>query len=177
MVHWRSGWRIGRGLSGRKVRCRCCHCCPCLPACTAVDVVWWANVHSTCSVPVVVLPNCKVIPCRTQMESESNVDAWRQLLVRLFDCFAVFTHAGGDLSGAIASWQQRHQLAAVLSTGFLDGSHPIVDAYELGVRLQHMLRRLTALAAGALVQVRVAQLVQIIVPALVMPLADTRTLS
>jgi hypothetical protein len=41
----------------------------------------------------------------------------------------------------------------VLSTGFLDGSHPIVDAYELGVRLQHMLRRLTALAAGALVQV------------------------
>jgi hypothetical protein len=40
----------------------------------------------------------------------------------------------------------------VLSTGFLDGSHPIVDAYELGVRLQHMLRRLTALAAGALVQ-------------------------
>jgi hypothetical protein len=40
----------------------------------------------------------------------------------------------------------------VLSTGFLDGSHPIVDAYELGVRLQHMLRRLTALAAGAMVQ-------------------------
>jgi hypothetical protein len=63
------------------------------------------------------------------------------------------TPAGGELSGAIASWQQRHQLAAVLSTGFLDGSHPIVDAYELGVRLQHMLRRLTALAAGALVQV------------------------
>lgn len=62
--------------------------------------------------------------------------------------------AGGELSAAIASWQERHQLAAVLSTGFLDGSHPIVDAYELGVRLQHMLRRLTALAAGALVQVR-----------------------
>lgn len=61
--------------------------------------------------------------------------------------------AGAELSAAIASWQQRHQLAAVLSTGFLDGSHPIVDAYELGVRLQHMLRRLTALAAGALVQV------------------------
>jgi hypothetical protein len=63
------------------------------------------------------------------------------------------THTGGELSAAIASWQERHQLAAVLSTGFLDGSHPIVDAYELGVRLQHMLRRLTALAAGALVQV------------------------
>ena len=61
--------------------------------------------------------------------------------------------AGAELSAAIAAWQQRHQLAAVLSTGFLDGSHPIVDAYELGVRLQHMLRRLTALAAGALVQV------------------------
>lgn len=29
-----------------------------------------------------------------------------------------------------------------------------MDAYELGVRLQHMLRRLTALAAGASVQVR-----------------------
>lgn len=64
--------------------------------------------------------------------------------------------SGGELSAAIASWQQRHQLAAVLSTGFLDGSHPIVDAYELGVRLQHMLRRLTALAAGSLVQVRTA---------------------
>lgn len=64
--------------------------------------------------------------------------------------------SGGELSAAIASWQQRHQLAAVLSTGFLDGSHPIVDAYELGVRLQHMLRRLTALAAGSLVQVRAA---------------------
>jgi hypothetical protein len=59
---------------------------------------------------------------------------------------------GAELSEAIASWQTRHHLAAVLSTGFLDGSHPIVDAYELGVRLQHMLRRLTALAAGAMVQ-------------------------
>jgi len=60
---------------------------------------------------------------------------------------------GTELSAAITAWQSRHQQAAVLSTGFLDGSHPIVDAYELGVRLQHMLRRLTALAAGANVQV------------------------
>lgn len=60
--------------------------------------------------------------------------------------------AGAELHEAIASWQARHHLAAVLSTGFLDGSHPIVDVYELGVRLQHMLRRLTALAAGAMVQ-------------------------
>lgn len=59
---------------------------------------------------------------------------------------------GAELAEAIASWQTRHHLAAVLSTGFLDGSHPIVDAYELGVRLQHMLRRLAALAAGAMVQ-------------------------
>ncbi|KAF6258122.1 protein-tyrosine phosphatase-like protein [Scenedesmus sp. NREL 46B-D3] len=65
---------------------------------------------------------------------------------------AVFRERGAELSEAIASWQTRHHLAAVLSTGFLDGSHPIVDAYELGVRLQHMLRRLTALAAGAMVQ-------------------------
>jgi hypothetical protein len=80
---------------------------------------------------------------------------WRELVGHVFCCFwnFNFTPAGGELSAAIASWQQRHQLAAVLSTGFLDGSHPIVDAYELGVRLQHMLRRLTALAAGALVQV------------------------
>lgn len=63
-----------------------------------------------------------------------------------------FLLTGAELSEAIASWQARHHLAAVLSTGFLDGSHPIVDVYELGVRLQHMLRRLTALAAGALVQ-------------------------
>lgn len=77
---------------------------------------------------------------------------WRQLLPPL-NPLHIPLPPGGELSAAIASWQERHQLAAVLSTGFLDGSHPIVDAYELGVRLQHMLRRLTALAAGALVQV------------------------
>lgn len=42
----------------------------------------------------------------------------------------------------------------MLSTGFLDGTHPIVDAYELGVRLEHMLRRLAALAGAASAQVR-----------------------
>jgi hypothetical protein len=61
--------------------------------------------------------------------------------------------AATELVAAIAGWQERHQVAAVLSTGFLDGSHPIVDAYELGTRLQHMLRRLGALSEGALVQV------------------------
>lgn len=75
---------------------------------------------------------------------------WPSLICRLLLCLPL---AGTELSAAITAWQSRHQQAAVLSTGFLDGSHPIVDAYELGVRLQHMLRRLTALAAGANVQV------------------------
>eukprot|EP00775_Hariotina_reticulata_P011736 gene11736-11881_t len=75
------------------------------------------------------------------------------LAERLAHWKSVFREKGTELSAAITAWQSRHQQAAVLSTGFLDGSHPIVDAYELGVRLQHMLRRLTALAAGANVQV------------------------
>ncbi|WIA28283.1 hypothetical protein OEZ86_010836 [Tetradesmus obliquus] len=74
------------------------------------------------------------------------------LAERMAHWTAVFRERGAELAEAIASWQTRHHLAAVLSTGFLDGSHPIVDAYELGVRLQHMLRRLAALAAGAMVQ-------------------------
>ena len=32
-----------------------------------------------------------------------------------------------------------------LSTGFLDGTHPVVDVYELKVRLEHMLQRLRVL--------------------------------
>jgi predicted protein tyrosine phosphatase len=32
-----------------------------------------------------------------------------------------------------------------LTTGFLDGTHPVVDVYELKVRLEHMLRRLRVL--------------------------------
>jgi len=53
------------------------------------------------------------------------------------------------LAGAIAAWQSRQSLERVLTTGFLDGTHPLVDAYELSVRLDHMLRRLAALQAAA----------------------------
>jgi hypothetical protein len=35
-----------------------------------------------------------------------------------------------------------------LTTGFLDGTHPIVDLYELKVRLEHMLQRLRVLQAA-----------------------------
>jgi hypothetical protein len=58
-----------------------------------------------------------------------------------------------ELREAIAEWQGRHAAGRVLSTGFLDGTHPIVDAYELGVRLEHMLRRLAALSGAASTQV------------------------
>ena len=60
---------------------------------------------------------------------------------------------GAQLSAAIAGWQARQSLERVLSTGFLDGTHPIVDAYELVVRLDHMLRRLAALQGAANAQV------------------------
>jgi hypothetical protein len=33
----------------------------------------------------------------------------------------------------MGAWQARHRLERVLTTGFLDGSHPIVDGYELKV--------------------------------------------
>lgn len=41
--------------------------------------------------------------------------------------------------------QQNLHGTSRLTTGFLDGSHPIVDTYELKVRLEHMLQRLRAL--------------------------------
>lgn len=43
-------------------------------------------------------------------------------------------------------------LAKLMTTGFLDGTHPIVDCYELKVRLDHMLRRLRVLEEAATAQ-------------------------
>lgn len=40
---------------------------------------------------------------------------------------------GEELKAAVGEWQSRHQLERVLTTGFLDGTHPIVDTYELKV--------------------------------------------
>jgi hypothetical protein len=57
--------------------------------------------------------------------------------------------AGATLAAAIAAWQARHSLERGLTTGFLTGSQPLVDGYELAVRLEHMLRRLSALQGAA----------------------------
>ena len=57
--------------------------------------------------------------------------------------------AAAGLASAIIGWQTMRRQERVLTTGFLDGSHPLVDAYELSVRLEHMLRRLAALAGAA----------------------------
>lgn len=65
----------------------------------------------------------------------------------------LFFPVAQQLTDAISEWQTRHAVDRVLSTGFLDGTHPIVDAYELEVRLEHMLRRLAALQSAATAQV------------------------
>ncbi|GIL52360.1 hypothetical protein Vafri_8251, partial [Volvox africanus] len=71
----------------------------------------------------------------------NRVQHWKEL----------FRTRGEELKAAVGEWQSRHRLDKVLTTGFLDGTHPIVDTYELKVRLEHMLRRLQVLqeAAGA----------------------------
>ena len=85
-----------------------------------------------------------------------------------------FRARGAELAAAIADWQARQangcggdggegtggggngkgsgkaESGALLTTGFLAGStHPLVDAYELAARLEHLLRRLAALAGAA----------------------------
>eukprot|EP00210_Caulerpa_lentillifera_P003123 g2984.t1 len=54
----------------------------------------------------------------------------------------LFFALGKELKGAILRWQQRHNEREPITTGFLDGASPIVDAYELKLRLGHILRRL-----------------------------------
>ncbi|GAX74335.1 hypothetical protein CEUSTIGMA_g1784.t1 [Chlamydomonas eustigma] len=56
-----------------------------------------------------------------------------------------FRTRGLALKEAVDEWQARNGVEKVLTTGFLDGTHPIVDSYELKVRLDHMLRRLRVL--------------------------------
>lgn len=45
---------------------------------------------------------------------------------------------GEELRAAVEEWQAKRRPASEcvphLTTGFLDGTHPIVDAYELKVR-------------------------------------------
>lgn len=54
-----------------------------------------------------------------------------------------------ELKCAVFEWQDRHEVDSCLTTGFLDGNHPIVDAYELKLRLEHVLRRLRTLEESA----------------------------
>lgn len=44
---------------------------------------------------------------------------------------------GYDLKHAVDAWQAKNGVERVLTTGFLDGTHPIVDTYELKVRVGH----------------------------------------
>lgn len=45
-----------------------------------------------------------------------------------------FFSTGEELRSAVEEWQTKHSssvTATRLTTGFLDGTHPVVDAYEL----------------------------------------------
>lgn len=64
----------------------------------------------------------------------------------------IFREKIEELRMAVDEWQTRRAKSAeggtaglLLTTGFLDGAHPIVDLYELKVRLEHMLQRLRVL--------------------------------
>lgn len=49
----------------------------------------------------------------------------------------VFREKGEELRGAVEEWQQKRAASGPrLTTGFLDGASPIVDVYELKVRLR-----------------------------------------
>ncbi|GMH39416.1 hypothetical protein BSKO_07314 [Bryopsis sp. KO-2023] len=54
-----------------------------------------------------------------------------------------------ELKKAVLEWQERRGVERCLTTGFLDGTHPIVDAYELKVRLMHVMRRLKFIVSAA----------------------------
>jgi len=57
-------------------------------------------------------------------------------------CLDLLLFLGKELKAAIGDWQKRHNEKDHISTGFLDGASPIVDIYELKLRLSHVLRRL-----------------------------------
>lgn len=50
---------------------------------------------------------------------------------------------GDELRRAVGEWQARHALERVLTTGFLDGTHPTVDTYELKVYTSACMRMRT----------------------------------
>ncbi|KAK9816445.1 hypothetical protein WJX72_000348 [[Myrmecia] bisecta] len=57
---------------------------------------------------------------------------------------------GEKLRAAVEEWQLKRNVPEPrLTTGFLDGTNPIVDIYELNVRLEHMLPRLRILQDAA----------------------------
>ncbi len=58
-------------------------------------------------------------------------DALRDRMQHWMD---VFRARGQELRHAVDEWQSKHGVERVLTTGFLDGTHPIVDVYELKVR-------------------------------------------
>lgn len=69
----------------------------------------------------------------------------------------VFRHRGDDLRTAVEEWHNKRgangevtsprsaTIGPRLTTGFLDGTHVVVDIYELKVRVEHMLQRLRVL--------------------------------
>ncbi|KAL4432560.1 hypothetical protein ABPG77_000497 [Micractinium sp. CCAP 211/92] len=66
----------------------------------------------------------------------------------------LFREKGEELRAAVEEWQVKRGTAAAgaqrLTTAFLDGIYPIVDVYELKVRLEHMLQRLRVLQQATL---------------------------
>ena len=60
--------------------------------------------------------------------------------------------AGIELKDAVEEWQmKRHVPEPRLTTGFLEGTHPVVDIYELKVRTLVLALCHQALSATALI--------------------------
>ncbi|CAG9460424.1 unnamed protein product [Pedinophyceae sp. YPF-701] len=76
-----------------------------------------------------------------------KVDAKRdeELSTKLQSWVVAIRERCSELRAAVVAWQNkrsRDPSIPLLTTGFLDGTFPVVDTYELKVRLQHVLQRL-----------------------------------
>ncbi|DBA96975.1 TPA: hypothetical protein ACH3X1_001299 [Trebouxia sp. C0004] len=91
-------------------------------------------------------------PSTTQKIRSINREAQRNDMIkqRLDHWKADMREKGEELRAAVEEWQTKRAVPEPrLTTGFLDGIQPIVDSYELKVRLEHMLQRLRSLQDAA----------------------------
>ncbi|KAL3152607.1 hypothetical protein ABBQ32_001625 [Trebouxia sp. C0010 RCD-2024] len=91
-------------------------------------------------------------PSTTQKIRSINKEAQKNDMIkeRLDHWKAEMREKGEELRAAVEEWQTKREVPEPrLTTGFLDGIVPIVDSYELKVRLEHMLQRLRSLQDAA----------------------------